>query len=119
MKCQSTKNANGALTADAASCGSCASEQASAESNGCEGTCKAASGGKECGKTSAATGKPEIEASPATGGSEALGYAQRLAAAVAERHYPEALGFQPAEDLLGVLLQLDNMFAGLSREAGK
>jgi hypothetical protein len=58
---------NGALTADAASCGCCASEQASAESTGCEGTCRAASGGKECGKASGAIGRTEIEASPATG----------------------------------------------------
>lgn len=45
-----------------------------------------------------------------------LAYAQRLAAALAKKHYPEvAEKFTPYADLFGVLEQIDNMTAGLTR----
>jgi hypothetical protein len=58
---------NGALTADAASCGCCASEQASAGLSGCAGSSLGASGGQASETISSTSESAEILASPATG----------------------------------------------------
>jgi hypothetical protein len=46
----------------------------------------------------------------------ALSYAHQLANHLHRRHYPEAQGWEPAKDLLGLLTQIDNMTAGLVRQ---
>jgi hypothetical protein len=61
---------NGALTADAASSENCCGSQTSAEQAGSKSTCTSGGCGKECGKTSGDSGAHQIEASPATGGSD-------------------------------------------------
>ena len=49
---------------------------------------------------------------------EAERYAERLAVALAARHYPEADMWRPLSgNLLGLLTQIDNMTSGLSRTA--
>ena len=48
---------------------------------------------------------------------DAYGYASRLAAAIWEQHYKgEAPNWRPLDDLMGVLTQIDNMTAGLTRQ---
>jgi hypothetical protein len=47
---------------------------------------------------------------------DALGYATRLAEAIYEKHYrDDAPEWKPLPDLLGLLTQIDNMTAGLTR----
>jgi hypothetical protein len=41
-------------------------------------------------------------------------YAQRLATALHDKHYPEVGHWKPLPDMLGVLTQIDNMTAELS-----
>jgi hypothetical protein len=49
------------------------------------------------------------------GASQALGYATRLAEAIARKHYPEVPQFRVLPDLMGILTQIDNMTSGLTR----
>jgi hypothetical protein len=58
---------NGALNAGSASSAGCCSEHKNEASSGCAGSCRAASGGQGCGKTSSTSESAAIEASPATG----------------------------------------------------
>jgi hypothetical protein len=67
MTCHQTKSMNGTSNAAGASSAGCCSEQTSAGSNGCAGSCKGASGGPASGMTSSTSESAEIEASPATG----------------------------------------------------
>ncbi len=47
---------------------------------------------------------------------DALGYAQRLATVIWEKHWKDdAPNWKPQPDLIDVLTQIDNMTAGLSR----
>lgn len=47
---------------------------------------------------------------------EASRYAEQLAVAIAAKHYPDVPEFQPLSgDLIGLLTQIDNMTAGMSR----
>jgi hypothetical protein len=47
----------------------------------------------------------------------AYGYASRLAVAIWEKHYKAtAVNWKPFPDLMGVLTQIDNMTAGLTRQ---
>lgn len=49
---------------------------------------------------------------------DAYGYASRLAVAIWEQHYKDvATQWKPLDDLMGVLTQIDNMTAGLTRLA--
>jgi hypothetical protein len=49
---------------------------------------------------------------------QALGYAQRLATSLWEKHWKSAApDWRPLPDLIGVLTQIDNMTAGLTRGA--
>ena len=49
---------------------------------------------------------------------DAYGYASRLAVAIWEQHYKDvAPQWKPLDDLMGVLTQIDNMTAGLTRLA--
>jgi len=48
---------------------------------------------------------------------ESLEYAQRLATAMWEKHWKEnSPDWKPLPDLLGVLTQIDNMVAGMTRK---
>ncbi len=48
----------------------------------------------------------------------AAGYAERLAVALRAKHYPDVPQWQPLSgDLLGLLTQIDNMTAGMKRDA--
>jgi hypothetical protein len=48
---------------------------------------------------------------------DAYGYASRLAVAIWEKHYKAtAVNWKPLPDLMGVLTQIDNMTAGLTRQ---
>jgi hypothetical protein len=50
---------------------------------------------------------------------EALGYAQRLATALWEKHWKaDAPEWKPLPELIGVLTQIDNMTVGLGRVSG-
>lgn len=49
---------------------------------------------------------------------EATRYAERLAVALHQKHYPEVVQWKPLSgDLLGLLTQIDNMTAGLARSS--
>jgi len=57
-------------------------------------------------------GAPRSKAEP-----EAYSYASRLAVAIWEKHYKAtAVNWKPLPDLMGVLTQIDNMTAGLTRQ---
>jgi hypothetical protein len=51
--------------------------------------------------------EPEIE--------RVTGYAMRLAEALHAKHYPENAAWRPLRTLLGLLTQIDNMTAALTR----
>jgi hypothetical protein len=49
---------------------------------------------------------------------KAIAYARRLAVALHEKHWKEeAPNWKPADDLVGLLMQIDNATAGLARSA--
>lgn len=59
------------------------------------------------------TSEPVYTAQPV----DAFGYAQRLAAILWEKHWKDdAPEWKPLPDIVGVLTQIDNMVAGLSRD---
>lgn len=60
----------------------------------------------------------EYVTAPAAQPPGAFGYAQRLATTIWEKHWKDdAPEWRPLPDIVGVLTQIDNMVAGLSREA--
>jgi hypothetical protein len=64
-----------------------------------------------CQRSGFGIGQPE-QAEP-----DAYGYASRLAVAIWEKHYKAtAANWKPLPDLMGVLTQIDNMTAGLTRQ---
>jgi hypothetical protein len=58
----------------------------------------------------------ESQSSP-TADDAALKYATSLALILRDKHFPEATQWKPLPDLIGVLTQIDNMTAALSRVA--
>ena len=63
---------------------------------------------------------PVIPPLPAPTGSATLKYAQRLAATIWEKHWKQdAPNWKPLDDVLGVLTQIDNMVAGMTRPNDK
>ena len=52
---------------------------------------------------------------PADGGWTSLKAAQHLATALHNKHFPEVTQWRVADDLMGVILQIDNAAAGLAR----
>jgi hypothetical protein len=59
------------------------------------------------------TAKASLAQAP---GSATLEYAQRLATTIWEKHWKQdAPNWKPLDDVLGVLTQIDNMVAGMTR----
>ncbi len=48
-----------------------------------------------------------------------LNYARLLATNICKKEYPEAKGWEPLPDVLGILTQIDNMVAGMQRIEAK